>query len=319
MALLKQLVPVIALICTIATTTVSAQAACTVTGVQTMSGALANLGRYSATSAPVAQTMRINLVLTVSSTGGTCSGTVAANSPTVPAQMSGAGADKLRYDVQTLGGNSILYAATPGTRVAFSATAANGATTVTASVNIQAVAVASQTVQAGGYSDAGVVLAVFDTATPSVQVPGAASWFVNAAVNPTCTIGGLFAAADPATVNVPVTAAGTVSTAQIQRSYGSVLCNAPTDITMSSQNGGIRNPTAPSSGFVNVIHYAAQASFGAATATLNTATSAMTTGSISNTTGAAGTMQVTIVPQQPASLPIAGRYDDVLTITLAPQ
>jgi hypothetical protein len=179
--------------------------------------------------------------------------------------------------------------------------------------------VASQTVQAGGYSDAGVVLAVFDAATPSVQVPGAATWFVNAAVNPTCTIGGLFAAADPATVNVPVTAAGTVSTAQIQRSYGSVLCNAPTDITISSQNGGIRNVAAPPSGFSNVIHYTAQTAFGAATATLNTATSAMTTGSITNTTGAAGTMQVTIVPQQPVNLPIAGRYDDVLTITLAPQ
>ncbi len=302
--------------------TPAAATSCTITSVQSVSGTTVSLGRYSGSTAPVAQVMTISLVLGVVSTGATCTGKLAASSITSPAQMSGAGTDRLRYDVQSLSGTSVLFTSTPAATISFSAFAANGATSVSASVTAQVVALAGQTLAAGGYSDAGVVVAVFDAAAPSTQAPGASSWFVNAAVNPTCTIGGLTAAADPLGVTVPVSATGVVSAAPIQRSYGAVVCNAPTDITMRSQNGGIVNQGAPGTGFTNVIPYVAQTTFGGATTTLSTATAgagvSSSPGRISTTLGASGSMQVTITPQQPLLPLVAGRYADVLTITLAP-
>ncbi len=296
-----------------------AEAACTITGVQSLTGATANLGRYSALSAPVAQPMTINMVLTVSSSGGSCAGTVAFLSTTAPAQMAGAGAALLTYNVQTLSGTNVLYTSTPGATIAISASSSAGQSTVAVTVSAQAIAVASQSVAAGGYSDASVRVSVFDQSNAASAVPGASSWFVNAAVNPSCTIGGQASAIDSSTVHVPVSSGGTVTTTPIQRSYASVLCNAPSDITMASQNGGITKAGGAPGGFTNVIPYLAQASFGGATATLNSATGATTTGTVSATTGASGAMTVQVTPQQPALQLISGRYDDVLTVTLTPQ
>ena len=296
-----------------------AEAACTITGVQSLTGAAANLGRYSALSAPVAQQMTINMVLTVSSSGGTCAGTVAFLSVTAPAHMAGAGAARLSYNVQTLSGTNVLYTSTPGATIAISANSSSGQATIAVAIAAQAIAVASQSVAAGGYSDASVRVSVFDQSNAASAVPGVSSWFVNAAVNPSCTISGQASAVDSSTVNVPVSSGGTVSTSPIQRSYANVLCNAPSDITMASQNGGITKAGGAPGGFTNVIPYLAQASFGGATATLNTATAAMTTGTVSATTGASGAMTVQITPQQPALALISGRYADVLTVTLTPQ
>jgi hypothetical protein len=295
-----------------------AYAACTITSVRSVSGGVGNLGRYSGASAPVSQPVTLNFVLNVSG-AGTCSGTFAANSAVLPAAMSGAGVDKLRYDVQNLSGTSILFSSTPGTAIPISANNSSGGATVSVTVQAQAIAIANQTLAAGGYSDGSVVLAVFDGGAPTVQVPGATSWFANAAVNPSCTIGGQASAVDPSSVRVPVSASGVVATAQIQRTYGSVQCNAPADITMASQNNGIRLPRAADAGFTNTIDYTAQATFGGATASLNTATLTLVTGKLNTTTGANGTMVVNITPQTPALPLMQGAYADVLTITLTPQ
>jgi antigen 43 len=303
----------------LATCVSAAEAACTITGVQSVTGAIANLGRYSALSAPVAQPMTINMVLAISSSGGTCAGSVAFLSAMAPAQMAGAGAARLNYNVQTLSGTNVLYTSTPGAAIAISAASSGGQATILVSVSAQAIAVASQSVAAGGYSDASVRVSVFDQSNTTAAVPGASSWFVNAAVNPSCTIGGQASAVDSSAVQVPVSSGGTVTTSPIQRSYASVLCNAPSTIALVSQNGGITKTGGAPGGFTNVIPYLAQASFGGATATLNTATAAMTTGAVSATTGASGTMTVQVTPQQPALPLISGRYDDVLTVTLTPQ
>ncbi len=296
-----------------------AQAACTITGVQSMSGAVANLGRYSGLSAPVAQGMTINLVLTISSSGGTCAGSVAFQSTFIPATMSGAGAATLLYDVQNLAGTRVLYAGTPTATIPISASSTGGQATIAVSASAQAIAIASQSVAAGGYSDSSVRVAVFDQSNGTASVPGVSVWFVNAAVNPSCTIDGRASSVDSSVMTVPVTSGGVVTTATQQRDYANVLCNAPSDVTMASQNGGIVKPGTPGTGFTNVIHYSAQATFGGATATLNTATASAVTGRIDITTGASGTMRVSVTPQQPSQALIAGRYDDVLTVTLTPQ
>ena len=120
-------------------------------------------------------------------------------------------------------------------------------------------------------------------------------------------------------VQIPVSMAGVVNTGAITRSYNQVVCNAPTDITMTSQNGGLVNTVPASGGRTNVIPYSAQASFGGATSTLNTAASSMVTGKLNTTTGANGTMNVSISAQQPALPMMTGAYNDRLTITLTPQ
>jgi hypothetical protein len=297
--------------------TLVAEAACTITGLQSMAGATANLGRYSALTAPVAQVMTINLVLRVTSTGGTCSGNAALIRTAIPAVMTGAGGGTLRYDIQTLGGTNLIN---QSQTIPFSVSTASGQATASISFQVQAIAQAGQVVAAGGYSDTGVQAAIYDNSSASTPVALTPGMFVNAAVNPSCTIDGGAVAQDAAGVQVPVSSSGVVTTAPIQRDYARVSCNAPSDMTMSSQNSGIVNPAAAPGGFTNVIHYTAQAAFGGAAATLNTATSAMTTGSIDATTGANGTMTVTVSPQQPAGATlINGRYIDVLSVTLTPR
>jgi hypothetical protein len=241
-------------------------------------------------------------------------------SATVPATMTGAAASTLRYDVQTLGGASLLNTTLPTLTIPLSASTTAGQTTAAVSVQVQAIALASQVVAAGGYGDASVQTAIYDQSNTTTPVAVAASWFVNAAVNPSCKIDGKATANDAAGVRVPVSSGGVVTTAPIQRDYANIICNAPSDISMSSQNSGITNVAAAPGGFTNVIHYNAQAVFGGGTATINTATSAMTAGSIDATMGASGTMTVTVTPQQPVgAMLVNGRYSDILSVTLTPR
>jgi hypothetical protein len=298
-----------------------AEAACTIVGVQSMSGATANLGRYDPMTAPVPQVMTINLVLRVSSSGGTCIGTAALMSATVPATMTGASANTLRYDVKTLGGANLLNSTLPTLTSPLSVETSSGQTTASVSIQVQAVAQSGQAVPAGGYSDAGVLIHVFDQLNTATPVAAAAGWFVNAAVSPSCKINGAFSANDAVGINVPVSATS-VTTAAIQRDYANVVCNAPSDITMSSQNAGIKNPATASGLLTNVIHYTAEARLGSATATLDTSSAtAMTPGRIDATTGASGTLSVKVIPQPLTGgyTLLPGRYSDVLMVTLTPR
>ena len=172
---------------------------------------------------------------------------------------------------------------------------------------------------AGGYDDTNISIVVFDGWSSTTPIGGGSAFFVNAAVNPSCTIANGAVATDPVPVQIPVSMAGVVNTGAITRSYNQVVCNAPTDITMTSQNGGLINTVPASGGRTNVIPYSAQASFGGATSTLNTAASSMVTGKLNTTTGANGTMNVSISAQQPALPMMTGAYNDRLTITLTPQ
>ena len=105
----------------------------------------------------------------------------------------------------------------------------------------------------------------------------------------------------------------------ISRNYANVICNAPTNITLSSGNNGVKAAVSAPAGFVNVIGYSASAALGGATATLDTTTSSATTGIISSANGATGTLAVVIAPQSPSQPLMKGNYSDVLSVLLAPQ
>ncbi len=298
-----------------------ARADCAITGIRSITGATAALGTYSGTTTPVAKPMTLTLTLNVTGTGD-CTFAIAFASTTNPASMSGVGTDRLRYDVQTPSGTSLVYTSTPSA-TATKIVSHTSASQIVADVSLQAVAIAGQTtVAAGGYSDASLGIAVFNgtaTITPVSIWPGT---FINAAVNPSCKIDGRTAANDAAGVRVPVSSSGVVTTSAIQRDYANVVCNAPSDISMSSQNGGITNPATVSGQIVNVIHYSAEARLGGVTATLDTASAGLTSlGKIDATSGASGTMSVIVTPQQPPQgyTLISGRYSDVLSVTLTPR
>ncbi|MEL7047725.1 MAG: hypothetical protein AAFO75_01985, partial [Pseudomonadota bacterium] len=143
-------------------------------------------------------------------------------------------------------------------------------------------------------------------------------------VSSSCTIGGISTPA-AATVTIPTTASGSVSTAAINRSFSSVACSSPATVQITSINGGVRNAASAPSGFRRIIDYSSTATFSGASATLNTATVPGATGAensgLASTTGSApsGTLSVVIIPQANVQPLISGTYSDTLRVTITPQ
>jgi hypothetical protein len=298
----------------------TAQADCVVSGIRSITGATVGLGSFGNTTTVIPKFMTLTISLNVSGTGD-CTFSIAFSSLTNPAAMSGATADRLRYDVQTLSGTSLVYTASPSA-IQTTVVSHTNASQISATVSVQAVAVGGQTVTAGGYSDGSLGIAVFNGSVATTPVGIWLGTFINAAVSPSCKINGQFAATDAAGISVPVSSSSVVTTATIQRDYANVVCNAPSDISMSSQNTGLTNPVAVSGLVKNVIHYSAEARLGTATATLDTSVpNSMTLGRIDTTTGASGALSVRVTPQQPPDgYRLAdGRYNDVLLVTLTPR
>jgi len=298
------------------------RAACNITGIQSITGLSANLGTYNA-GAPVTQTLTLTVVLDKVG-NGVCTGALAFQSATVPAQMSGPGIPKLDYTVTDTGGSSILYTTIHGTSIPISGTN-NNLPTLTVTVQINVSSIGGQLGRPSGtYSDSSVIARVFNGAS-SIPVGGAApALLVSATVVTSCTISGTPSpAAD--NVTIPVSANGVVTVAPINRSYANVVCSSMTTVQVTSLSGAVKRATAPPSGFTNLIDYTASATFASATATLNTATIAGAVGPESGTSAMtssstpSGSLLVTITPQTP-SLPLAtGSYADTLRITVTPQ
>jgi len=291
--------PAIAQVCTALTTSVAP--------------ASATLSTYSPIGTPVAFTLGVQVT---NSTLLPCPIGLTFNGPSSPANMT-SGAAQLAYTIKdTSDVTTLLYVgASPGSNY-LSTTAGVGTTTI----NVHVVAIAGQfTARAGSYSDNSVSIQVF-TRLGGVLVGLAASatLTVSTTVTKICSIGGTTTpGADSATI--PISGTGAVNTTPIPKAYASAICNAPTNITLSSGNSGVKSATPAAGGFTNVIGYSASATLGGATGTLDTVTSPATTGVISSPGGASGTLSVVITPQTPALPLVRGSYSDVLSIALTPQ
>ena len=145
---------------------------------------------------------------------------------------------------------------------------------------------------------------------------------ITATVNATCTIGGLAAATQP---DLDFSSAGNASlidTSTKSRTFGSVDCNTPTHISLTSGSGAAVTTTGAASGggYANFFNYQAVATYGVATNTLTTTNSgaSQSTASASGTptTGpSTGSLVVAVTPTAGSKL-AAGSYLDVLTVTL---
>jgi len=159
-------------------------------------------------------------------------------------------------------------------------------------------------------------IAAAQTATQDVQI--------NATVNSVCTINNA-ATGGVSTVTIPVSAAGAVNTGTLTPSgspFANVACNAPSNLQLTSQNGGVTTAATAVTGFAGKIDYSASATWHSVTASINT--SAASSGPFAGTaapvaTAFSGSLAVSITPIGNTLPLLAGSYTDTLHITLTPQ
>lgn len=313
----------------------AAHATCNISGTgMSMTPLTANSGTYTPPNAPASVPISVTISgrYSTDAGGGTCTLALSfQRSSYPPATMARSGGGATLTYVISSGtggtGNVLLFT---GTTVAYAnilqysfASAGNNITNraFTANLTIYVTMQPTSNQQAGSYSDS-LTAWVFNIASGSGVY--SVGFSVTGTVNKACTIDGVYTpAADSATI--PVSAAGAVNTATINKSYSSVQCNTPSNVQLTSQNGAVKNGTTPPSGFSNQINYSASATFSGATATLNTSTNIAATGpesgAASSTTGTTptGSLAVAITPQANAQKLLGGNYADVLTITIVPQ
>ena len=148
---------------------------------------------------------------------------------------------------------------------------------------------------------------------------------ISATVLKTCTINNA-AVGTPDTATIAITASGSVDTSVVTPTnspYANVSCNAPSDLQLTSLNGGVKNATTVS-GLTNIINYTASATWHGVTATLNTSTLATAVGAESGTaqpvsTAFSGSLSVSITPIANSQPLVQGAYSDTLRVTLTPQ
>jgi hypothetical protein len=150
---------------------------------------------------------------------------------------------------------------------------------------------------------------------------------ITATVTKACTVNNVAVGTPVGTAVIPVSLAGVVNTAAIVPTgspFANVACNAPSNLQLTSLSGGVKNATAPASGFTNIIDYTASATWNAVTATVNTSTVATAVAAEAGTaqavaTANSGNLTVSITPIANALPLIVGSYSDTLRVTLTPQ
>lgn len=174
------------------------------------------------------------------------------------------------------------------------------------------------------------ILAVVMTAAASL-IAGAANAqtatqdiTINATVPKLCTVN-LAANGAVDTATIAITAAADVDTTPVTPTnapYTNVACNAPANLQLTSQGGGLTGPGSVP-GFDNIINYTGSATWNSVTATVNTATVATAAGAEAGTAQAVGantgSLSVTITPGANAQPLVMGNYSDTLRVTLTPQ
>jgi hypothetical protein len=332
----RKLLFVVSLAAACAGRTEQAQAVCAILSASVSPLSLST-GTYSPPNAPSSQSLTITVngtyLAALGDLAGGCAIAVAFNRPSLPASMAltSGGSASMPYALQSAssGGNSLLYtgsglpAQSNSLLLNFPASTLSVAS-FSVSGTVWALAQPIDPQQAGSYLD-GLTVRVFSSTLAGILQGQVSSqtFTVTGQVAKSCTIGGLFhPTADTATI--PVTAAGQVVTAAINKSYANALCNTPSTLQLTSQNGGVTTASAVT-GLQNFIDYSASASFAGASASLNTAdnpgTGSQESGAPASTSGnlPSGTMSVSIVPQLNNKRLVAGAYADTLTITISPQ
>ena len=168
------------------------------------------------------------------------------------------------------------------------------------------------------FAFAGAASANAQTATQDINI--------TATVTKACTVNNAVAGT-AGTAVIPVSAAGAVTTTAITPTgspFANVVCNAPSNLQLTSLSGGVVNAGTATAGFSKIINYSASATWGGATATVDTSTAPAAAGNESGAlapiaTANAGSLTVSITPiANPLPL-IIGAYADTLRVSIIPQ
>jgi hypothetical protein len=311
-------------------TTVSAQ--CAINSVSAITPSTGNTGTYTPPTAPTAQAVTFTVNGTYNSlVFGTCTLSISFFRATLPATMARtSGGATLPYTIQTLagGGTTLLYSGSGLTanrlQISFGAGLIGISQPFSESFTAYFLAQPGSPQREGSYSDSLLAAHFFNGSANGTAPLSSLAFIVNGTVAKACTIGGVVTATADA-VTIPIGATGVVTTAPINRSYANAVCNAQTNLQVTSLNGGVRRASAAPSGFTNIINYTASASYSGTTSSLDTSTLASAAGAEAGTVGttassvSSGSISLTVVPLTPTQPLVPGSYQDTLRITLTPQ
>jgi hypothetical protein len=297
----------------------------------------ASTGTYTPPNMPAAQPLDITVTGTFSAVLGNVAGgcmiAVSFNRTSLPATMglTSGGSASMNYALQSSSsGGNVLMTTGAGIPSSSEALLLNfpaplvGVSSFSVTGTVWAIALPVDPQQAGSYQD-NIAVNVFSSTLLGVLQGQVSSqtFTVTGQVAKSCTIAGV-SHPSPETANIPITPGGLVNTSPINKSFANVLCNTPSNLQLTSQNGAVTTASAVA-GLQNLINYSALANFSAASASLDTATNpsaaSSESGSPAPTSGStpAGTLFVTITPQVNTVPLLAGSYADTLTISIVPQ
>ena len=150
---------------------------------------------------------------------------------------------------------------------------------------------------------------------------------ITATTNPFCRISNSLTPADDTLDWTSLITAGFISATPTTKTYA-VVCNKPSNITLTSVNGGLNTATLGAGGFDNIINYTASTSGFATVPTGSTASIAVAVtglnevlGTTSRPSPGSANINVLITPivNTSAGGLVEGNYADTLKLTIVPQ
>jgi hypothetical protein len=295
-------------------------AVCNITSFQTTSPSVVNVGTYTVSSTPTTYTVNITVQMGISTTGGTCKGSIALQRTASPALMaiSPAGTSTLPYDVRSVGSgvSQINYGSTITKFIALPGFAPlAGTTTATATVSLSFVPGSPAVLPlAGFYLDQTLTVRGYDTAA-GTSFRGSLPLVVTANVASGCAL------TSPSAITLDFTSdifaarpRGVPQTA----TFG-VNCNATSRLYLTSSAMAPTAPLGPLPGFDTMINFNAQVTMSGAAAALTTTfinpSNAISTARTTTGSNVPVNVKVTLVPGNPLR---PATYKSVLRIFIDP-
>lgn len=299
----------------------SAEAACTITGVQSISVGTINIGAYTVDAAPAPTTVAATVVVSLSGNGtGGCRGTWGLVRPSAPAAMTRlpAASTTLPYSISSSAGPVLSFGPLATVRVPMpNLSAPRGSATATFTALLTVTGTTPLTTPAAGTYLDQLALQVFDVQGSSSILAGQVPLGVSATVISACSL------ATPGTpsLNFGGDVASGVPKGVVQSVRFNVNCTAPSRIILTGSALTGAQAAAASAQFDAMINYRAVANFAGATATLITAgTTPASVTSPGTTSNSGSNLAVNVDVNLIANKPLLGgtTYSGALRVTVDP-
>lgn len=298
-----------------------AEAACAITGVQSISVGSINAGTYTSDAVPPPATVAVTVIINITGNGaGSCRGSWGLVRPTAPATMARmpAATTTLPYSVSSSAGPVLSFGPQATTRVPIPDLAApRGTSTVSFTALLTVTGTTPLTTpSAGTYFDQ-IALQVFDAQGSNSTLAGQIPLGVTANVTGACTL----ASPGSQSLNFAADVAGGIPKGATQSVRFNVNCTAPSRVKLTGTALTSTNTSPASAQFDSMINYKAVATFAGAAATLVTSgATPTTTTSTAASANPGSNLPVNVDVNLLANKPLLGgtTYSGTLRITVDP-